>query len=450
MFIKRLALKKILSFNDAEIELGPLNVLIGPNAVGKSNLIEVIGVLQAAPNSLMPPILRGGGVRQWLWLGGSRGENEFLAPGAASSSPIAGVECELNLPRGSNTEVIRYELSFSEQSSALIVLREKLTGDAGTYFDRPSSGQVELPQQLSPREQQVLRMVAEGKTSKDIAVTLNLGLQTVRSYRKTMMKKLNVSNAAGLTKLFLEGAKPPNMNLPPGESFFSQFRNPADTTPITELGRRFSQIRIYREFRSGANSPARYGISTSVPKDALADGSDNLALVLHDLDFHGARDRIRNYLHRFCERFEDVKIDVGDGLARIYLREAGLAEMLPAVRMSDGTLKFLSLLAALFNPKPPPLMCIEEPEVGLHPDALQLVAEALVEASESVQLIVTTHSEALVDALSDRPESVLVCERDFDNGTQMKRLSKERLKVWLEHYSLGQLWRNGEIGGGRW
>lgn len=161
-------------------------------------------------------------------------------------------------------------------------------------------------------------------------------------------------------------------------------------------------------------------------------------------------DRIRDYLRRFCERFEDVKINVGEGLARTYLREAGLTEMVSAIRMSDGTLKFLSLLAALFNPKPPPLMCIEEPEVGLHPDALQLVAEALVEASESMQLIVTTHSEAFVDALSDRPESVIVCERDFDGGTQMKRLSKEHLKGWLGHYTLGQLWRNGEIGGGRW
>ena len=56
---------------------------------------------------------------------------------------------------------------------------------------------------LSPRELQVLRMVAEGKTSKDIAVMLNLGVQTVRSYRKTMMKKLNVSNVASLTQLAL-------------------------------------------------------------------------------------------------------------------------------------------------------------------------------------------------------------------------------------------------------
>ncbi len=187
-----------------------------------------------------------------------------------------------------------------------------------------------------------------------------------------------------------------------------------------------------------------------MPKDALEDGGDNLALVLHQLDFLGVHERIRNYLRRFCERFEDVKVDVGEGLARTFLVEAGLVDMLSAIRMSDGTLKFLSLLAALFHPKPPPLMCIEEPEVGLHPDALQLVAEALLEASQSMQLIVTTHSDALVDALTDRPDTVLVCERDFDNGTQMKRLSKEHLKTWLERYTLGQLWRKGEIGGGRW
>src|ERR1700733_3904023 len=114
MFIKRLALKKILSFNDAEIELGQLNVLIGPNAVGKSNLIEVIGLLQATPNSLWTAMLRGGGVRQWLWLGD------------AVASPIATIECELNLLRGPQLGALIYSLSFSEESRGLIILAEKL------------------------------------------------------------------------------------------------------------------------------------------------------------------------------------------------------------------------------------------------------------------------------------------------------------------------------------
>ncbi|MGA3076666.1 MAG: AAA family ATPase [Bryobacteraceae bacterium] len=68
MLIKRLTLKKILSFKETTVDLQQLNVLIGPNAVGKSNLIEAISLLQAAPNALDVQILRGGGIRQWLWL----------------------------------------------------------------------------------------------------------------------------------------------------------------------------------------------------------------------------------------------------------------------------------------------------------------------------------------------------------------------------------------------
>ncbi len=236
----------------------------------------------------------------------------------------------------------------------------------------------------------------------------------------------------------------------PTDSLLSQFKNPLDSTPITSLGNHLERVRIYREFRTGIGSTVRHGVATTSPKDSLSDGGDNLALVLQEMDFLGVHDRFRDYLRRFCERFEDVKVRVGAGLAQAFLREDGLVEPLSAVRMSDGTLKFLCLLAALFHPTPPPLMCIEEPELGMHPDALRLIAEALVEASERIQLVITTHSEALIDALSEHPEAVLVCERDFDNSTQCKRLSATELEGWLERYTLGHLWRKGEIGGGRW
>ena len=62
----------------------------------------------------------------------------------------------------------------------------------------------------------------------------------------------------------------------------------------------------------------------------------------------------------------------------------------------------------------------------------------------------TTHSRELIDAFSDEPESVLVCERGTGDGTQCRRLAAADLDEWLEHYTLGQLWRNGEIGGNRW
>ena len=121
----------------------------------------------------------------------------------------------------------------------------------------------------------------------------------------------------------------------------------------------------------------------------------------------------------------------------------------PATRLSDGTLRYLCLLAILSDPEPPPLICIEEPELGLHPDILPKVADLLRAASQHTQLIVTTHSDILVDAMTDCPEAVVVCEK-HDGKTEMKRQSATELKVWLEKYRLGQLWIDGQLGGKRW
>jgi predicted ATPase len=106
-------------------------------------------------------------------------------------------------------------------------------------------------------------------------------------------------------------------------------------------------------------------------------------------------------------------------------------------------------LAILCDPDPPPLICIEEPELGLHPDIIPTVASLLKEASARCQLIVTTHSTALVDAMTDSPEDVVVCEK-IEGATRLKRLSAVDLSVWLKQYRLGDLWTSGEIGGNRW
>lgn len=120
MFIKRLRLKKLLSFNDTEVELRQLNVLIGPNGVGKSNLIEAVSLLQAAPTSLARPLLQGGGVREWLWHG--------------DRSPIGTVKCELSLSRG----LLVYELEFTEDAQGFVILSEVLKSpvDSDAYFTR--------------------------------------------------------------------------------------------------------------------------------------------------------------------------------------------------------------------------------------------------------------------------------------------------------------------------
>ena len=131
----------------------------------------------------------------------------------------------------------------------------------------------------------------------------------------------------------------------------------------------------------------------------------------------------------------------------MFFSEGDLA--VPATRLSDGSMKYLCLLAILLNPHPPPIVCLEEPEMGMHPDLLPKIADLLVEASQRCQLIVTTHSDILVDALTDQLESVVVCEK-HDGNTSMTRLDRQDLSSWLGKYRLGELWTNGQLGGVRW
>ena len=82
----------------------------------------------------------------------------------------------------------------------------------------------------------------------------------------------------------------------------------------------------------------------------------------------------------------------------------------------------------------------------MHPDAIALLAELLVDASTRMQIVVTTHSDALLSALNDHVDSVLVSENN-GAGTTIENLDAERLDFWLQKYKLGEIWRLGEIGG---
>ena len=104
------------------------------------------------------------------------------------------------------------------------------------------------------------------------------------------------------------------------------------------------------------------------------------------------------------------------------LEEKHLNATIPLIRMSDGTIRWLALLAILLNPDPPPLVCIEEPELGLHPDMIHELAKLLVDASSRMQLIVTTHSDRLIEEFTETPEVVVVCEKDNGSST-LRRLS---------------------------
>jgi predicted ATPase len=235
-------------------------------------------------------------------------------------------------------------------------------------------------------------------------------------------------------------------NVKPEESILSQVRDPEMYPVLYSLQEKYEQIRLYRNWSFGPAARWRREQSAHGRGDVLSDGGENLALVISKI-----RPRVRNELieslRKLYEGIEDVHVTVEGGNALLFLEEAG--REIPATRLSDGTLRYLSLLAILLHPDPPPLVAIEEPELGLHPDVLPHVAELLVRASERMQLVVTTHSRMLVDALSDHPSSVVVCEK-VDGESRFERLDANALRAWLEKYSLGTLWSMGELGANRW
>jgi len=388
MLIRSLQLTNFLSFGpEADgIDLSPLNVVIGPNGSGKSNLIEAIGLLQSAPRELAAPVREGGGVRDWLWKGSDNG------------TPTASLEAVIDYPQGKMP--LRYGLSFTE-----VAQRFELTDERIENY-KPYPGHDQPYFYFSYEHGRPILNVAQER----------------RELRREEMH--------------------------PEQSILSQRKDPDQYPEITYLGEIFQSIRIYREWSFGRYTAPRLPQKADLPNDFLAEDARNLGLVLNRLRREPAAKRtFLTELDSLYEGIEDFDVNVEGGTVQVFFQENGIT--VPATRLSDGTLRFLCLLALLCHPNPPPLLCIEEPELGLHPDVLSRLAGILQEASERTQLVVTTHSDILVDALTDSPESVIVCEKE-NGSTSMRRLSREELAVWLEKYTLGQLWTRGDIGGTRW
>jgi predicted ATPase len=371
--------RNLLSFGaeGVDVELGPLNVLIGPNSSGKSNLLEVVDLLHALPDDPTVPIREGGGIREWLWKG-------------ADTSGPAMISASVRLAHFA--DILEHVVGLDVVSDRVEIVMESISSGRDTVYSSPT-GILEVTRRLLPPE-----APEEGKQR-------------------------------------------------PSQSILAQSRSPDPYEPITYLARQYSRIAIYRDWTLGHRSPARSPQPTDLPGDFLLPDASNLGLVLNALQLDSEIDtRTRNELRRFYPAVERVGTRVLFGSILPFVHERGLTEPVPATRWSDGMLRYLCLLTILCHPAPPPLVCIEEPELGLHPDIIPRVAELLVEASSRMQLIVTTHSDWLVSALSEVPEAVVVCERD-ESGTHLERLKPDQLREWLEEYTLGDLWANGHLGG---
>jgi predicted ATPase len=397
-FLRTIRVRNMLSFGPSspELELQSLNVLVGPNGSGKSNLIEAIGVLQAAPGNLLDPIQSGGGIGEWLWKGSDR-------------AAVAEINATIFNPQGNMP--LRHRLSLTMIGQRAELVDEAIENERSDW--RAARDDVYFYYRY-----QHGRPVLNVKTDAD-------------------------SDGRARRELRRE-------DLPLDRSVLSQRKDPDQYPEVTYLGNQYARLKLFREWNLGRNTQSRKPQPTDLPSDFLREDAGNLALVLNALEHRSSlRRELVERLKDADESIEDFSTKVLGGTIQLFLHFRGLKSPVAATRLSDGTIRYLCLLAVLYHPAPPPLVCLEEPELGLHPDLLPGLANLLIEASHRMQLIVTTHSDTLVDGLSKVPEAVVVCEMR-DASTEMCRKTSDELTMWLKDYGLGQLWRRGEIGGNRW
>ena len=404
-FIETIRLDNILSFgsNEEEFHLEPLNVFIGPNASGKSNLIAALSILHAAPRDLKKPMREGGGAGEWPWKG-------------ATGFPTVTIDVTLNHPTfpilfSRPRTAIRYRLSL-----LIIIGRLYLIGEAVESGDR-----------LKPEENEP---------------------HVYFSFDRTSGQRLIEVVALTGGERYEQQLKPEDLQ--DDQSILSQRKDPIAYPELTAIAREFERMSFYREWNFGRLSPARLPQRFDLQQDRLLEDASNLGLVLNDMmNRPGLKSQLLERMRDFYPFIEDINTTLIGMTVQIFFHEKGLLQAVPATRLSDGSLRYLCLLAVLLHPEPPPVICIEEPELGLHPDIIPEVAKLLIEASKRSQIFVTTHSDVLVDALSEVPEAVVVCEK-VNGATQLRRLDKESLEPWLKEYGLGHLWTRGELGGNRW
>ena len=399
--IETIRLENMLSYgpNTKPFPLEPLNVLIGPNASGKSNLIEALSLLAAAPWDLQTPIGGGGGVNAWLWKG-------------AVPAPTTTIEATVRFPRvnTNGTTLIKYSLSFTETFGRFVIVDEAIE-------DKGSVTTHNTPPYLYYR----YRFQGSGPV-----------IDTVTPSHGNYQRQLRWDDVK------------------PDQSILSQRRDRYTYPELTFLGELFGLISIYRGWTFGPYAPPRLAQRTDLPQQFLLPDASNLGVLLSNLlNEPKVKPQIIDRMKDFYPSFQDINTRLSFGTVQTFFHEHGLQDSIPATRISDGSLRYLCLLAILCHPVPPPIVCIEEPEVGMHPDVIPEIATLLTEASSRCQIFVTTHSDVLVDALTDIPESIIVCEKE-DGSTQLRRLDAGELKPWLGKFRLGELWTQGRFGGNRW
>jgi predicted ATPase len=346
------------SLRDVVVPFGPLTVVTGANGAGKSNLYRALGLLAAVGRGdLVGAVAREGGLTSLLWAGPEDGG----AQGTVRRRPVA------------------VQLGFASDELGYLV-------DLGLPQADPASPFARDPE--IKREQVFAGPVAKPST-------------------------LLVDRTRAATRVRGEGWGNVAQQLAPYESIATDLAD-GDAPELLALRRMLAGWRFYDHFRVDAGAPVRQPQVGTRRHTLSADGADLAAVWATIVDAgHGAA------LDRAVDAaFPGSRVEVsgGDGLFRLTLRQPGLLRPLETSELSDGTLRFLLLCAALLPARPAPLIVLNEPEASLHADLLTPLAALVETAAERTQVVVVSHARALVEAL---PAGARVELRRGGEGTEV-------------------------------
>lgn len=346
MAIREIHVTGYRSVRNLRLHLSQINVLTGANATGKTNLYNSVFLLaKAAAGGFAQVIAEEGGMPSVLWAGTrkSRSMGTIRMEGA-------------RMTLGIKTDTFSYELVCG--------LPKQSSGDKSAFSLDPEV-----------KEERVW-MDAPG------------GLK-VTFFERSPKGAWILDNDERLADYSGE--------LLPTESVLSQLREPHLYPELSSLRTEMGRWRFYHHFRTDAESPLRHpqvGVRTPV----LAHDGRDLAAALQTINEVGQSQDLHEAVRQaFPGASLEIEHDEDNGMFAVLLRMPGLRRPLRARELSDGTLRYLCLLAALLSPHPPALLALNEPETSLHPDLLEPLAKQLVNAGKYSQLWVVTHSQRLAE-----------------------------------------------------
>lgn len=224
----------------------------------------------------------------------------------------------------------------------------------------------------------------------------------------------------------------------------SALPKPGRSTPSANVSRYLQDWRVYHfhDTSDTAKVKAAYSIHAN---DRLMAQGDNLAAFLYGIQETDAFTHIVRTIQRVAPYFQDFVFQPeSNDLIRLRWKHKGSDDYFDATMLSDGTLRFICLATLLLQPNLPTIILLDEPELGLHPFAMQLLAALMRSVSEKTQIIASTQSVTLANQFGWQD---MVVVDQINNASVFRRLKEAEVSEWIKTYKMGDVWEMNALGG---